>query len=175
MNLNLTTATRYGLNILAAFGASMALYFGRSIFVPLTIAGLLAALLWPWANWMQRRLKLPWFFACSTSIGLLVLLVLMVVSLVALSVPLLLNDLPNPNSPADIQKKYDQLRAKFVTDSPLREGAGRTKPPGGGREGAGEDKAADATGEGAGEGKSADAGQEGAGASKPADAEGGEA
>jgi len=113
MNLNLTTATRYGLNILAAFGASMALYFGRSIFVPLTIAGLLAALLWPWASWMQRRLKLPWFFACSTAIGLLVLLVLLVIALVVVSIPQILNDLPNPNDTEDIQRKYATLRNNF--------------------------------------------------------------
>ncbi len=114
MNLNLTTATRYGLNILAAFGASMALYFGRSIFIPLTIAGLLAALLWPWASWMNRRLKLPWFVSCSTAIGLLVLLVLLVVALVVVSIPQILNDLPNPNDSADIQKKYEALRNNFT-------------------------------------------------------------
>jgi AI-2 transport protein TqsA len=115
MNLNLTTATRYGLNVLAAFGASMALYFGQSIFVPLTIAGLLAAMLWPWASWMHRRLKLPWFVACSTAIGLLVLLVLLVLALVVVSIPQILNDLPNPNNDKDIQDKYAALRGKFAT------------------------------------------------------------
>ena len=45
MNLNLTTATRYGLNVLAALGLSIALYLGRSIFIPLTIAGLVAAIM----------------------------------------------------------------------------------------------------------------------------------
>jgi AI-2 transport protein TqsA len=115
MNLNLTTATRYGLNVLAAFGASMALYFGQSIFVPLTIAGLLAAMLWPWASWMHRRLKLPWFLACSTAIGLLVLLVLLVLALVVVSIPQILNDLPNPNNDKDIQDKYATLRGKFAT------------------------------------------------------------
>lgn len=117
MNLNLTTATRYGLNVLAAFGASMALYFGKSIFIPLTIAGLLAAMLWPWARWMHRRIRLPWFVACSAAIGLLVLVVLLVAALVALSVPLILNDLPNPNNPEDIQNKYTKLREKFVPAS----------------------------------------------------------
>jgi AI-2 transport protein TqsA len=114
MNLNLTTATRYGLNVLAAFGASMALYFGKSIFIPLTIAGLLAAMLWPWASWMHRRLKLPWFFACSAAIGLLVLVVLLVVALVVVSIPQILNDLPNPNDPNDVQKKYADLRTSFA-------------------------------------------------------------
>jgi predicted PurR-regulated permease PerM len=115
MNLNLTTATRYGLNILTAFGASMALYFGRSIFVPMVIAGLLAAMLWPWASWMHRRLRLPWFLACGTAIGLLVLLVLLVLALVVVSIPQILNDLPNPNDADDVQKKYAALRNNFAT------------------------------------------------------------
>lgn len=114
MNLNLTTATRYGLNVLAAFGASMALYFGRSIFVPLVIAGLLAAMLWPWASWMHRRLKMPWFVACSSSIGLLVVVVLLVAALVVLSIPQILNDLPNPKKPEDVQQKYNDLRGNFM-------------------------------------------------------------
>ncbi|MCU0705193.1 MAG: AI-2E family transporter [Fimbriiglobus sp.] len=118
MNLNLTTATRYGLNVLAAFGASMALYFGKSIFIPLTIAGLLAAMLWPWANWMHRRVKLPWFLASFSAIGLLVFIVLLVVSLVVVSIPQILNDLPNPNNKADIQRKYTALRNNF-TSTPL--------------------------------------------------------
>lgn len=114
MNLNLTTATRYGLNVLAAFGASMALYFGRSIFVPMVIAGLLAAMLWPWASWMNRRLKLPWFFACLSAIGMLLLITVLVVALVVVSIPQILNDLPNPNDTDDIQKKYAALRHNFV-------------------------------------------------------------
>ena len=54
MNLNLTTATRYGLNVLALLGLAVALYLGRSIFVPLTIAILLAAMLYPSAVRLQE-------------------------------------------------------------------------------------------------------------------------
>ena len=114
MNLNLTTATRYGLNVLAALGASMALYFGRSIFIPMTIAGLLAAMLWPWASWMHRRLRLPWFVACSTAIGMLVLVVLLVAALVAVSIPQILNDLPRPDT-SDFKQKYTTFRNNFMT------------------------------------------------------------
>ena len=114
MTLNLTTATRYGLNVLAALGASLALYFGKSIFVPLTIAGLLAAMLWPWASWINRRLRVPWFFACSAAIALLLLVVVLVAALVVLSIPQILNDLPNPKDPADVQRKYQSLRANFI-------------------------------------------------------------
>lgn len=115
MNLNLTTATRYGLNVLAAFGASLALYFGRSIFIPLIIAGLLAAMLWPWASWMQRRLRLPWFFASLSAIGLLLLVLVLVVSLIVVSIPQILNDLPNPNNAEDVQKKYKSLRDNLTS------------------------------------------------------------
>ncbi len=118
MNLNLTTATRYGLNVLAALGASLALYFGKSIFVPLTIAGLLAALLWPWANWIHTKLKLPWFFACSSAIGLLGLVVALIATLIAVSVPHILSDLPNPNNPVSVKTKYENLRKLFVTSFP---------------------------------------------------------
>lgn len=117
MNLNLTTATRYGLNVLAAFGASMALYFGRSIFIPLTIAGLLAAMLWPWARWMHHRLRVPWFFACASAIGLLVVVVLLVAAMVVVSVPQILNDLPNPSVPGDFDKKYEALRERFANSN----------------------------------------------------------
>ena len=51
MNLNLTPATRYGLNILGLVGVTVAMTFGASIFLPVTIAALLAACLWPAAVW----------------------------------------------------------------------------------------------------------------------------
>ena len=42
MNLNITSATRIGLNVLALLGATLALYLGHSIFIPLVFAALLA-------------------------------------------------------------------------------------------------------------------------------------
>ena len=49
MNVYLTLATRYGLNILGLLGGSVALYLGSSIFIPLVISVLLAAMLQPLA------------------------------------------------------------------------------------------------------------------------------
>ena len=63
MNLNLSAATRIGLNVLALLGAAVALYLGQSIFIPVTISALLAVILWPAASWLHRRLKFPWFLA----------------------------------------------------------------------------------------------------------------
>ena len=72
MNLNLTTATRYGLNVLALLGLAIALYLGRSIFVPLTIAVLLAAMLYPSAVRLHTGYRFPWFLACLTTVLLTV-------------------------------------------------------------------------------------------------------
>ena len=76
MNLNLTTATRYGLNVLALLGTSVALYLGSSIFIPVTISVLLATILYPAASWFHSRLRFPWFLACLVSILGLVFLVM---------------------------------------------------------------------------------------------------
>jgi predicted PurR-regulated permease PerM len=120
MNLNLTTATRYGLNVLAALGASIALYLGRSIFIPLTIAGLLAAILWPATNWLHRRLRVSWFAASTVVITAAVLVVLLMFTTVGLSVPQILDGLPRPNSdptdPKGMTVFYEQLRDNFKKD-----------------------------------------------------------
>ena len=120
MNLNLTTATRYGLNVLAALGASIALYLGRSIFIPLTIAGLLAAILWPATAWLYRRLRVSWFGASAVVIGGAVLVVLLLFTTVGLSIPQILDGLPkptdNPEDPKGMPEFYKQLRANFQRD-----------------------------------------------------------
>ena len=74
--MNLTTATRYGLNVLALLGASIALHLGKPIFVPLTIAAVLAAILWQPAEYLKARFRMNWFFACVTAIGTLVFICL---------------------------------------------------------------------------------------------------
>ena len=94
MNLNLTTATRYGLNVLALLGMSIAFYLGSSIFIPLIISVLLATILYPAAKWLNQRLRMPWFFACLISIMGLVILHLAIITAVAMSIPQLINKLP---------------------------------------------------------------------------------
>ena len=119
MNLNLTTATRYGLNILALLGGSVALYLGRSIFIPLIIAALLASILWPWARVLHRRIGMAWFFSCLAAIGVLVVVTLAVFTLVALAVPQMISDLPAPNDEAKQKEMYAKLRANLQTASPM--------------------------------------------------------
>ena len=119
MNLNLTTATRYGLNILALLGGSIALYLGRSIFIPLIISALLASILWPWAKFLHRRVGMPWFFSCFSAIGVLVVLHLAVFTLVALAIPQMISDLPAPNDEAKQKEMYAKLRTGLQNASPL--------------------------------------------------------
>ena len=119
MNLNLTTATRYGLNILALLGGSIALYLGRSIFIPLIISALLASILWPWAKFLHRRVGMPWFFSCFSAIGVLVVLHLAVFTLVALAIPQMISDLPAPNDEAKQKEMYAKLRTSLQNASPL--------------------------------------------------------
>jgi len=119
MNLNLTTATRYGLNVLALLGGSIALYLGRSIFIPVIISALLASILWPWAKFLNRRIGLPWFFSCLAAIGVLVVLHLAVFALVALAIPQMISDLPAPNDEAKQKEMYLKLRSSLQDASPL--------------------------------------------------------
>lgn len=113
MNLNLTTVTRYGLNVLAALGASIAMFFGKPVFIPVTIAGLLAAILWPGAKWLHRRVRMPWFLACCTVVLSLVFVVMLIFALVGVSFSQILNDIPKPNDDASMQRSYSSIRDKF--------------------------------------------------------------
>jgi predicted PurR-regulated permease PerM len=118
MNLNLTTATRYGLNVLALLGASVALKLGASIFIPVTISALLAAVLWPAATWMHRRLRLPWFFACFGCVLLLIAFGLATFAGLAASIPQLIEDLKL--SDTDRQKElYGKIRTMAIRISPF--------------------------------------------------------
>jgi len=119
MNLNLTTATRYGLNILALLGGSVALYLGRSIFIPLIISALLASILWPWTKFLNRRMGMPWFFSCFSAIGVLVVLHLAVFALVALAIPQMISDLPAPNDQAKQREMYAKVRTSLQNASPV--------------------------------------------------------
>jgi predicted PurR-regulated permease PerM len=95
MNLNLTTATRVGLNLLAVLGAVVALYLGKSVFVPLVIAVLLAGMSWPTVAWLNSRLRFPWGFSCLLVVAGLVVLNLLVSFGFFLAVNSMLQELPS--------------------------------------------------------------------------------
>ncbi len=117
MNLNMTTATRYGLNVLALLGLSVAFYLGSSIFIPLTISALLATILYPAARRLNQHLRLPWFFACLTSVLILVAVNLAVVAALAASIPQLFNKLPADRD--GWNKRYTDTAKKLADVSPF--------------------------------------------------------
>ena len=60
INVNVSTATRWGLNAVILLSIILALYLGQAIFIPMIISLLLAAMLWPSATWMhQSGVPLP--------------------------------------------------------------------------------------------------------------------
>jgi AI-2 transport protein TqsA len=118
MNLNLTTATRIGLNVLVLLGGIVALRLGESIFIPLVIALLLATILWPSANRLNTFYRLPWPVACIGAVMVLVILNLIVMGGFVLAVPRLLQDLPQDE--ARQQALYDKFRDRLQQVSPVQ-------------------------------------------------------
>src|SRR5262249_6362638 len=94
MNLNLTTATRIGLNLLALLGVAVSLYLGASVFIPLTISVLVASVLFPAARFLHDRLYFPWFFACLTVLLATVALFLVVFIAFAIAIPRTIEGFP---------------------------------------------------------------------------------
>jgi predicted PurR-regulated permease PerM len=124
INLNLTAATRLGVNLLALLAGIMALYLGQTIFIPTIIALLLASMLWPVTVWLHQRLHVRWTLACLTVISGLVLLNLLITLGFALAVPRLLQVVPGPRSAnidesQQLQNLYELLRTKLSTVLPL--------------------------------------------------------
>ena len=116
---DLTSATRMGLNLLALLGIAIALWLGDSIFVPLIIAILLAAILWPVVQWLNQRLRIPWTIACAVAVGLLLTLFGVVTLGFFLSVPQMLQELPRPDSYDAQQKFYSDFRRQVIKTSPV--------------------------------------------------------
>jgi AI-2 transport protein TqsA len=119
MNLNLSALTRYGLNCLGLLGVSIALYFGSSIFIPLTMAGLLAALLYPMARGLHEKLWMPWFLACLSAITILVVFATAVLLIIVLSVPQFVNRLPTTEEgPTGWKARYTAVAKNLQSISP---------------------------------------------------------
>jgi len=127
MNLNLTSATRIGLNVLALLGVAVALYLGQSVFIPVTISALLAVILWPAASWLHRKLAFPWFLSCFSVILGLVLVNVAVFAGFAFAVPQIVQELPNPREPDELKKVYKKTRETFESVAPS-ESVGRILP-----------------------------------------------
>src|SRR5262245_30438482 len=94
MNLNLTTATRIGLNLSAFLGIAALLKLGSTIFVPLILSVLMASILYPVARFLNTRANLPWFVACLTALLIAVALFLVVFVAFAIAIPRTIEGLP---------------------------------------------------------------------------------
>jgi predicted PurR-regulated permease PerM len=141
ISLNLSTATRWGINLLIVLAIIGALWLGRSIFIPLTIALLLAAMLWPGANWLNLRgipmpflttrhlfpwlwpaiyrLKLPWTIACTAVVAILLLLAVAVTIGFGVAIPKMVQSLPNDEEKAQALYKRFHQRIRDVSPFPI--------------------------------------------------------
>ncbi|MCS6852147.1 MAG: AI-2E family transporter [Gemmataceae bacterium] len=117
--MNLSDATRIGLNLLALLGAVLALRLGESVFVPTVLAVLLAALLWPAATWLNHRLRLPWSLACLLVVVGLVFLNLLVTTGFVMAVTRIVQRLPRPNDFQSQAEVYNIFRQRIEEISPV--------------------------------------------------------
>jgi predicted PurR-regulated permease PerM len=136
---NVGAATRWGLNGLILLSLSVALYLGRSIFIPTVIALLLACMLWPAVRWLHQRgiplvtvrlspsfpwlqpmrwrLGIPWPIACGVAVGILVVLVMTTTLAFSLAIPRFLQSLPS--DPDKAQEYYQTFRHRVARISPF--------------------------------------------------------
>lgn len=105
--LPFNAATRVGLNVLIVFGVIVVLRLGQTVFLPMIISLLLAAVLGPAALWMHQRLKINWTLACTLSVFSLIALFVAITMVFVLSLPRLLQVLPNLNDNQEIVNLYN--------------------------------------------------------------------
>lgn len=117
MNLTLTPITRWGLGLVGLLAVVILLRLGEAFFVPPVIALLLAAVLWPGAGWLNRRLGLPWGLSCMTVLTGLILLNLVVTFGFSASIFRMLQGFPS--NPQGEQEIYNKIREKVELISPF--------------------------------------------------------
>ncbi|VTU01542.1 Uncharacterized protein OS=Isosphaera pallida (strain ATCC 43644 / DSM 9630 / IS1B) GN=Isop_2922 PE=4 SV=1: UPF0118 [Gemmataceae bacterium] len=111
MNLNLTTATRIGLNLSAVLGIAALLKLGAALFVPLVLAVLLASILFPVARFLHDFVRVPWFFSCVLVLLAAVALFLVVVAAFGIAIPQTLEGLPKTE--AAWQEQYRKIQTNL--------------------------------------------------------------
>lgn len=116
--MNLSTATRWGINALILLALVMALYLGKSIFIPTTLALLLAAMLWPAVNHLHGTgfPRLPWSVACLTVVLGLFLVALLVAAGFGLGISKFVIDMSSEPKQKEV---YGQIRDKLERLSPV--------------------------------------------------------
>jgi predicted PurR-regulated permease PerM len=119
VSLNLSSVTRWGLNLLALLAGVIALHLGHTIFIPTVIALLLAAMLWPAARWLHTSLRFTWTFSCLLVVMGLVFLNLLITLGFFLTVPKFLQNLPGPQDKEGQIAVYNHIRSKIERISPV--------------------------------------------------------
>jgi predicted PurR-regulated permease PerM len=138
INPNLISgATRWAVAGALLLALAVGLYLGQSLFIPLVIALLLAAMLWPVANglncgyttrgfgwkngfpWVERRgtltLSISWGTACVAVVLLLVALTFIVPLCLVLAIPNMLQGFPTDEDQQ--QRNYERFREKIAAIS----------------------------------------------------------
>jgi len=131
IDLNMTRATRAGLNLLALIGVVVSLRWGESIFVPTVIAGMLAALLWPAAQWLNRRWRIPWGISCMLVVTGVVFVNLGITLGFTLALTKIVQELPDPRTQEGQEQLYQSIRRPMerLPDRFIHEYFTRTEPP----------------------------------------------
>jgi predicted PurR-regulated permease PerM len=125
MTVNLTTATRLGLNLSVFLGVSLLLYLGRSIFIPLVLSVLLATVLHPLARFLHRVVHLPWFFAGVGAILVSLILLLVIIMALIISVSRTIEGFPK--SEEEWKQQYREVQQNLSLLFPY--GVERWLPP----------------------------------------------
>lgn len=118
MNLNLTTATRIGLNLSAFLGIAALLTLGASVFIPLILSVLMASILFPLARFLHDRVRLPWFFSCLSVLLGAVAVFLVVFVAFAIAIPRTLEGLPK--SEEEWKEQYRAIQANMSVVIPFK-------------------------------------------------------
>ncbi|MCE9563909.1 MAG: AI-2E family transporter [Planctomycetes bacterium] len=121
MNLNLTTATRIGLNLSAMLGIAALFKLGSSIFIPLVLAVLMASILYPAVRFLHERIRLPWFFACLTILIAVVAIFLLVFIAFGIAIPRTIEGLPKQEEgPDGWKEQYKKIQRNLSQVIPYK-------------------------------------------------------
>jgi len=118
MNLNLTHATRIGLNLSAMLGIAVLLKLGASLFIPLILSVLMASILYPGARFLNTRWGMPWFFACVMVLLAAVALFILVFVAFAIAIPRTIESLPRNEEAWKLQ--YKQIQRNLAQIIPYK-------------------------------------------------------
>jgi len=114
MNFTITTATRIGLYFVFALAVAGMLYLGASIFIPVTIAALLASVLFPGAKFLHDKLYMGWFFSSLITLLVIIAIFMVVFGAFAIAIPRTIEGFPKSEPEWKVQYKKIQRNLSVV-------------------------------------------------------------